>query len=206
MKKIVVDPKARGLIFDLDGTIADTMPVHFAVYRNILRQYGVEFTPAVFDTLAGVPAIETFEKLNQMYGLSLNAREMGAFKEAEYEQMMHLIRPIDPVVEVIREYHGKLPMAVGTGGYQRLARKTLRMIGLDSLFSILISSEDVTHHKPHPETFLRCAELMGVEATQCQVFEDGRLGIQAARTAGMMTVDVTQYYEVSIGKDIEGIS
>lgn len=205
MKKIVVDPKARGLIFDLDGTIADTMPVHFAVYHKILRQFGVEFTPAVFDTLAGVPAIETFEKLNEMYGLSMNAMEMGKYKEAEYEKMMHLIRPIDPVVEVIRHYHGKLPMAVGTGGYQRLAWKTLRIIGLDSLFSILISSEDVTYHKPHPETFLRCAELMGVDAIQCQVFEDGRLGIQAAQAAGMMTVNVTEYYEVSIGKDIEGM-
>lgn len=205
MKKIFVDPKAKGLIFDLDGTIADTMPVHFAVYRNILRQYGVEFTPAVFDTLAGVPAIETFERLNELYGLTLDAREMGKFKEAEYEKMMHLIRPIDPVVEVIRQYHGKLPMAVGTGGYQRLAWKTLRIVGLDSLFSILISSEDVTYHKPHPETFLRCAELMGVDARHCQVFEDGRLGIQAAQTAGMMTVDVTEYYEVSIGKDIEGM-
>ena len=199
MKTLTVDPKAKGLIFDLDGTIADTMPVHFAVYRDILKGYGVDFTPAIFDTLAGVPAVGTFERINKMYGLNLDALEMGHFKEREYEKMMHLIVPIDPVVKIIQAYHGKLPMAVGTGGYTRLAWKTLQSLGLDNYFTILVSSEDGTHHKPHPETFLRCAERMGVEPAFCQVFEDGRLGIQAAETAGMMAVNVTDYYNVTIG-------
>jgi beta-phosphoglucomutase family hydrolase len=200
LKSITIDSRAKGLIFDLDGTIADTMPVHFEVYRRILKNYGVDFTPEVFDTLAGVPAVGTFEKLNELYGLSLDAFEMGHYKEAEYEKMMHLIKPIEPVVDIIHQYHGKLPMAVGTGGYTRLAWKTLQIIGLDSFFKILISSEDVQNHKPHPDTFLKCAELMGVEPKYCQVFEDGRLGIQAAETAGMMIVDVTDFYEVTIGK------
>jgi beta-phosphoglucomutase family hydrolase len=200
LKKITVDSRAKGLIFDLDGTIADTMPVHFEVYRKILKDYGVDFTPEVFDTLAGVPAVGTFEKVNEMYGLSLNAYEMGHFKEAEYEKMMHLIKPIEPVVEIIRQYHGKLPLSVGTGGYTRLAWKTLQIIGLDSFFTILISSEDVLNHKPHPDTFLKCAEMMGVEPEYCLVFEDGRLGIQAAETAGMMAINVTDYYMVTIGK------
>jgi beta-phosphoglucomutase family hydrolase len=200
LKRITIDSCAKGLIFDLDGTIADTMPVHFEVYRRILKNYGVDFTPEVFDNLAGVPAVGTFEKVNEMYGLNLNAYEMGHYKEAEYEKMMHLIKPIEPVVEIIHQYHGKLPMSVGTGGYTRLAWKTLQIIGLDSFFKILISSEDVQNHKPHPDTFLKCAELMGVEPQFCQVFEDGRLGIQAAETAGMMVVDVTEFYEVTIGK------
>jgi beta-phosphoglucomutase-like phosphatase (HAD superfamily) len=200
LKKICVSPEARGLIFDLDGTIADTMPVHFTVYRDILKEYGVDFTPQLFDTLAGVPAVETFVKLNELFGLTLDAREMGRYKELEYEKKMHLIRPIEPVMEVIRSYYGRLPLSVGTGGYHRLAWKTLEIVGLDSMISILVSSENVTHHKPHPETFLKCAEMMGVEPRYCHVFEDGRLGIEAARTAGMMVTDVTEYYEVSIGK------
>lgn len=200
LKKISIDNRTKGLIFDLDGTIADTMPVHFEVYRKILKNYGVDFTPEVFDTLAGVPAVGTFEKVNEMYGLSLNAYEMGHYKEAEYEKMMHLIKPIEPVVEIIRLYHGKLPMAVGTGGYTRLAWKALQIIGLDSFFKILISSEDVLNHKPHPDTFLKCAEQMGIEPQYCLVFEDGRLGIQAAESAGMMTINVTDYYTVTIGK------
>ena len=91
-------------------------------------------------------------------------------------------------------------MAIGTGGSRRLALKTLEVIGLDRYFDILVSSEDVNQFKPHPETFLKCAELMGVEPADCEVFEDGILGIEAAQAAGMMVVDVTQYYEVTIGK------
>lgn len=200
MKKITVDSRAKGLIFDLDGTIADTMPVHFNVYRNILKNYGVDFTPDIFDTLAGIPAIGTFEKINEIYGLNLDAFEMGHYKEAEYEKMMHLIKPIEPVVDIILQYHGKLPMAVGTGGFTRLSWKALKILNLDNYFSILVSSEDVKNHKPFPDTFLKCAELMGVVPEFCQVFEDGKLGMKAAETAGMMAVNVTDYYTVTIGK------
>lgn len=200
MKKITVDSRAKGLIFDLDGTIADTMPVHFNVYRNILKNYGVDFTPEIFDTLAGIPAIGTFEKINEIYGLNLDAFEMGHYKEAEYEKMMHLIKPIEPVVDIILQYHGKLPMAVGTGGFTRLSWKALKILNLDKYFNILVSSEDVKNHKPFPDTFLKCAELMGVVPEFCQVFEDGKLGMKAAETAGMMAVNVTDYYTVTIGK------
>jgi HAD superfamily hydrolase (TIGR01509 family) len=90
-------------------------------------------------------------------------------------------------------------MAVGTGGSNRLAWKTLEIVGLRDYFSVLVCSEDVTNFKPHPETFLKCAEQMGVEPRFCQVFEDGILGIQAALTAGMFVTDVTKYYKVTIG-------
>jgi HAD superfamily hydrolase (TIGR01509 family) len=91
-------------------------------------------------------------------------------------------------------------MAVGTGGSRRLSLKSLDIIGLGGYFDILVTSEDVSNFKPHPETFLKCAELMGVAPVDCEVFEDGVLGIQAARTAGMMVVDVTEYYNVTIGQ------
>jgi beta-phosphoglucomutase family hydrolase len=198
--KLVIDPSAKGLIFDLDGTIADSMPVHFIAYRNILNEYNIAFTPEVFITLAGVPAIETIARLNRIYGAQMNAEVIGIRKEKEYEKIMHLIKPIEPVVSLIREYAGKIPMSVGTGGYSRLAWKTLEILDLKKYFDILVSSEDVENHKPHPETFLKCAEKMGVEPRFCQVFEDGQPGIKAATAAGMMVVDVTEYYEVTIGK------
>ncbi len=202
MKKIVVNPKAKALIFDLDGTIADTMPVHFLAYKNILSGFGIDFTPELFATLAGVPAIATIQKLNEMFGTKMNPEETGRYKESEYEKIMHKMKPVRPVVELVRKYHRKMPMAIGTGGYRRLAWKTLEIIGLKDNFEILVSGEDVEHPKPHPETFLKCAALMGVEPEICHVFEDGKLGIQAARAAGMMSTLVTGYYKVTIGKDI----
>ena len=201
-KKLEVNPMAKALIFDLDGTLADTMPVHFWAYKNILSEYGIDFTPELFATLAGIPAVDTIRKLNELFGTKMNPEEIGHFKEAEYEKIMHKMKPVEPVVELMKEYHGKLPMAVGTGGYKRLAWKTMRILGLDNYFDILVSSDDISHPKPHPETFLKCAELLGVEPEFCQVFEDGEPGIRAASAAGMMATLVTGFYEVTIGKEI----
>lgn len=86
VKKLDINPGAKALIFDLDGTLADTMPIHFLAYKNILVKYGINFTPEVFATLAGIPAVETIKKLNEMYGTAMNAEEIGHFKEREYEK------------------------------------------------------------------------------------------------------------------------
>ena len=200
--RLQVDPSARGLIFDLDGTIADSMPVHFIAYQHILSEYGIHFTPEVFETMAGMPAVGTISKINEIYGTRFDPEQTGMAKEAEYERLMHLIEPIEPVVSLIREYQGRIPMAVGTGGYKRLAWKTLEILGLRDCFTVLVSSEDVTRHKPFPDTFLKCADLMGIKPEHCQVFEDSALGIEAALTAGMMAVDVTRFYKVTTGKKL----
>ncbi len=202
MKKLDINPKAKALIFDLDGTLADTMPIHFLAYKNILVEYGIDFTPEIFATLAGIPAVGTIEKLNEMYGTKMNAEEVGHFKEQEYEKIMHKMKPVQPVIELVEKYNGKMPMAVGTGGYKRLAWKTMHILGLEKYFDILVSTEDVARSKPFPDTFLKCAELMGVEPSVCEVFEDGEPGIQAAGAAGMMATLVTDYYEVTTGKSI----
>ena len=202
MKKLKINPNAKALIFDLDGTLADTMPVHFLAYKHILAGYGIQFTPEIFATLAGIPAVGTIEKLNEMFGTLMNAEEVGHYKEREYEKIMHKMKPVEPVVNLAKQYHGVLPMAVGTGGYKRLAWKTMDILGLGKYFDILVSTEDVQRPKPFPDTFLRCAELMGVAPAVCEVFEDAHLGIQAAQAAGMMATLVTGYYEVTIGKEL----
>lgn len=203
MKKLEINPKAKALIFDLDGTLADTMPVHFWAYKNILADYGIDFTPELFGPLAGIPATGTISKLNEMFGTTMDAEMVGHSKELEYEKIMHKMKPVKPVVDLVHKYHGKLPMAVGTGGQRRLAWKTLEILDLKSYFDILVSFEDVKHPKPHPETFLKCAEQLEVEPQHCQVFEDGHLGLEAATAAGMMSTLVTDYYQVSIGKELD---
>lgn len=195
-----ISPNAKGLIFDLDGTLADTMPIHYIAWKNAAARYGIDFTPELFATLAGIPVYPTVEKLNELFGMNIDPREMGDLKEAEFENNMHLTPEIKIVTDLVRKYHGKIPMAIGTGGSRRLSMKTLGIIGLQDYIDIMVTSEDVENFKPHPETFLKCAELMGIEPRFCEVFEDGILGMQAARTAGMMVVDVTAYYEVTIGK------
>lgn len=202
MKIPEIHPETKALIFDLDGTLADTMPVHFWAYKNILSDYGIEFTPELFASLAGIPAVGTIEKLNEIFGTTMDAEKVGHFKEQEYEKIMHKMKPVDPVVELVKKYHGVLPMAIGTGGYKRLAWKSLEILGLDKYFSVLVSAEDVVRPKPHPDTFLKCAEILGIDPAVCQVFEDGEPGMQAACAAGMRATLVTGFYDVSIGKPI----
>lgn len=202
MKELKINPTAKALIFDLDGTLANTMPVHFWAFKNIVIDYGIEFTPELFAKLAGVPSVGTIEKLNEWFGTNMDAEEIGHFKEEEYEKIMHKMKPIAPVVELAKKYHGVLPMAIGTGGYKRLAWKTMEILGLDKYFDILVSIDDVERPKPFPDTFLKCAELLGVQPSVCEVFEDAELGIQAAKSAGMMATLVTDYYEVTVGQEI----
>ncbi len=198
--KLTINPNAKGLIFDLDGTLADTMPIHYIAWKNAAARYGIDFTTELFAQLAGIPLYPTVEKLNQIFGKNIDPKEMGDLKEAEFEENMHQTPEIKIVTDLVRAHQGKIPMAVGTGGARRLALKTLEIIGLQNYFEVLVTSEDVSHFKPNPETFVKCAKLMGVAPTDCEVFEDGILGIQAAKAAGMMVVDVTKYYEVTIGK------
>lgn len=199
-RQIEVSPDVKGLIFDLDGTIADTMPIHFIAWRNAAARYGIDFTIELFEQLAGIPLYKTVEKLNELFNKNIDPREMGDAKEKEYEDNMGKALPIEPVMDVIKKYHGKLPMAIGTGGNRDLSLKAMRLTGVDQYIDKLVSADEVENHKPHPDTFLKCAELISVKPEDCMVFEDGVLGIQAAQKAGMKVVDVTDYYEVTMGK------
>ncbi len=200
MQEIPIYNNIEGLIFDLDGTIADTMPAHFIAWRDTCKKYGINFTPELFGRLAGIPLYGTVEKLNEIFNKDVDPVKVGDEKEELFLRSLEETKVIEPIADVIRRYYGKLPMSVGTGGHRDVAEKTLKIIGMDGFFDILVSSDDIQHPKPHPETFLKCAEKMGVEPSKCQVFEDGILGMIAAKKAGMQLIDVTKYYQVTIGQ------
>ncbi len=195
-------PLAKGLIFDIDGTICDTMPVHFIAWRQTAAEHGIDFTPELFVEVTGVPAFQTSQYLKKKFNADFDEMEFTLRKEERYEQNMHKAKPIEPVVKLIRENKGKLPMVCGTGGSQYLAWKTLEIAGVKDCFDHVVAAEDVVNHKPFPDTFLKAAELIGVPPEYCEVFEDGELGLQAAERAGMMCVDVTKYYEVTTGREL----
>lgn len=199
MQEIQIAEGIKGLIFDLDGTIADTMPAHFTAWQKTSARYGIDFTPELFAQLAGIPLYATVKKLNEIFGKNISPEELGDLKESMFLETLDQTQPIKPVTDIIKKYHGILPMAVGTGGQRSIARQTLEVIGMAQYFNILVSSDDILHPKPHPETFLKCAELMEVAPYQCLVFEDGLPGIRAAENAGMKVIDVKNYYTVNIG-------
>lgn len=192
-QELKVDPKAKGLIFDIDGTISDTMSIHLLAYQETAAEYGFEITPEIFYSMGGMPAFQTSVRLKEKFQKDFDPQEFADKKEANFLKNIHLAKPINPVVKIIKEYAGKLPMACGTGGTRYYALKTLDLAGVLPHFEHVVTAEDVKNHKPHPDTFLKAAELIGVSPEYCQVFEDSKLGIQAALTAGMMATDITPY-------------
>ncbi len=192
---IDVHPDARGLIFDIDGTLADTMGIHLQAWKLVGKMHGFDYPEDLFYRLAGTPTRKIVPIVNERFSLTLDVESMVKEKEEAFIKCIRDVRPIEAVARIVREYNGKLPMSLGTGGTRDLAILTMRAIGMDCYFDILVSADDVEHHKPAPDTFLKCAELMGVEPARCQVFEDGEQGLEAARRAGMIPTDVRPYLD-----------
>ena len=187
----------KGLIFDLDGTLADTMPYHFKGWQIACRKFGADIDPSFLRQHTGSPGWIIAEEIIKTCKLEgkVNVEQIMAEKLIQFYKDHHLVKPIDPVVGIVKRYYGKLPMSVGTGGHREAVEKTLEITGLRKYFDIIITANDVTHFKPHPETFLKCAELMNIDPQFVEVFEDGDLGIEAAKAAGMIATDVRSWYD-----------
>ncbi len=190
MNRIEVDPRVKGLIFDLDGTLVNSMPIHYKAYQEVFNQEGVDFSEKLFYELAGVASSRIVEIINEKYGSALDPETISILKEDTYIKMMDQVQPVTAVLDVVKAFHGKLPMAIGTGSPGGHSWITVNATGYDKYFDILISRDDVEKGKPDPETFVKCAEAMNVNPKDCQVFEDGDLGLQAAKTAGMIATDI----------------
>jgi beta-phosphoglucomutase family hydrolase len=192
-----IKPDIKGLIFDLDGTLADTMPYHYQAWQIACRKFGITIEREFLRTHTGSPgwiiAGRILEENNLDGKVAVNEIIEEKLK-AFYERQKH-IKPIIPVAAIVKKYYGKLPMAVGTGGHREAVERTLEITGLRQYFDIIVTANDVDNFKPHPETFLKCAAAMDVEPRFIEVFEDGDLGFEAAKTAGMQVTDVKPWYD-----------
>ncbi len=187
----------KGLIFDLDGTLADTMPYHFEGWKKACKKYGAHIDNSFLRKHTGSPGWIIAREIIKDCNLNGNVtvEQIVEEKLVEFYKLQHLVKPIKPVTDIVKRYHGKLPMAVGTGGNRNAVERTLEITGLRKYFDIIVTANDVNDFKPHPETFLKCAELMQVEPEFIEVFEDADLGIEAARKAGMKVTDVRSWYD-----------
>ena len=192
-----IKPGIKGLIFDLDGTLADTMPYHFKGWKTACRKFGAEIDNTFLRKHTGSPGWIIAKEIIEKCGLngSVTSEQIIDEKLIEFYKDQHLVKPILPVVEIVKKYYGILPMAIGTGGHREAVERTLEITDLRKYFDIIITANDVENFKPHPETFLKCADLMQVNPEYIEVFEDGDLGIEAANEAGMVATDVRFWYD-----------
>lgn len=198
---ITFDPSAYdGFIFDCDGTLADSMPLHYQAWSETLAlKLGKpsDFTESMFYRFGGMPARQIVERLNKDYGYGLVPDQFAHEKEMRFLELLPGIGPVQEVVDVLNRLGPQAKVAVASGGLTEIVRDTLSRIGFkagpNEKIKFIVGSDQVTHGKPSPELFLHAAELLGVDPKRCLVFEDAEPGFEAAKAAGMDYIDVRPF-------------
>ena len=180
----------QGLIFDCDGTLANTMPLHWRAWQLVTERHGLHFPEDRFYSLGGVPSRDILRMLAREQGKSIDHIAVAHEKEEAYLPLMAQVEPIHAVVEIAQAHHGKIPMAVASGGTQAIIVMVLEHLKIRRLFDAVVTSEMVTNQKPAPDIFLEAARRIGVDPRFCRAYEDTDLGLEAIRAAGMDAVDV----------------
>jgi beta-phosphoglucomutase family hydrolase len=185
---------AQAFIFDLDGTLADTMPSHYVAWTKVAARHGLTFPEARFYSLGGVPTEKIARMLITEAGLTIDPKMIALEKEQTYYDSLGPggIRAIDPVLALARRHHAQNegPLAVASGSVRRLVTRTLGALGIADWFAAVVTAEDTTRHKPEPDVFLEAARRLDAAPATCTVYEDTDIGLEAARRAGMRAVDV----------------
>ncbi|MGJ8696316.1 MAG: HAD family hydrolase [Verrucomicrobiaceae bacterium] len=189
----------QALIFDLDGTLVDSMPAHFDAWCKALADHGAPgvFPEDVFYAMGGRPTRDIVEILNGEQGLKLDPDAVALAKRRHFMGSLSKVEFIDEVIEFARANRGKVPMAVASGGTRLVVEKTLQSLGVSDLFDEVVTADDVVNGKPAPDIFLEAASRLEVAPEGCVVFEDAPAGIRAARDAGMEVVVIPARVQLS---------
>ncbi|HEX2854202.1 MAG TPA: HAD family phosphatase [Opitutaceae bacterium] len=192
MKLDIPDGKFAGYIFDLDGTLIDTMPLHYRAWDAAMRQAGLKcpLDEDLFYSFGGVPTRRVAELIAEHYKLTIDPHAVFHHKESLFMEIQADAQLIEPVVAFARRVAATHPVGIASGGPRNVVRRSLELAGLAALFPVVVTADDVTHGKPSPDMFLLAAKQMGVPPKECLVFEDAEPGMRAAEAAGMRWVRV----------------
>jgi len=187
---LLVPAGIRGLIFDCDGTLADSLPLHYAAWEQTFAALNLSCPLEFLLRHNGKPTDVIVARYNAEFGPTLNVAEFTADKERRTYARLLQTRPLEPAATLARRYFGRLPLAVVSGSNRANVERTLRAIGLRELFTVVLTADDGLPSKPAPDLFLEAARRLQVEPGVCQVFEDADAGLEAAHRAGMLATDV----------------
>jgi len=183
-------------LFDMDGTIADSMPLHYLAWKQALAEFGcTDFPEDLFYSWGGMPVREIIASLNRRHALSMPVDEVAHRKESLYYELLPKLTAVPEVLEQIEQAHTRIPFAVVSGSTRESVTASLRALHLEDKFDVLVCAGDYTNAKPDPEPFLLAAQKLNVPPASCLVFEDTAMGIQAATAAGMQSVRILQPWE-----------
>ena len=199
MKLKIPAGEFRAYLFDCDGTIADSMPLHYIAWSKALGEWNCPFGEELFYAWGGKPPVEIVSTLNRMHGLNMPVEAVAARKENLYYELLPRLQPVAEVLEHIDAMHGRIPLAVVSGSTRESVVKSLTTLGLLDKFDVLVGSEEYQHSKPAPDAYLTAAARLRMAPRDCLVFEDTDLGIQSAVAAGMASVRVPSSMERRAG-------
>jgi HAD superfamily hydrolase (TIGR01509 family) len=182
-------------LFDCDGTITDSMPLHYIAWTKALGAWNCTFDEDLFYALGGMPTDQIVRLLNERQGLRMPVEAVTQQKEDKFFELLPQLKVVPEVLEHIEAQHGRIPLAVVSGGSREAVTASLALVNLLDRFNTLVCSEDYTKAKPDPEAYLVAATRLGVPPAACLVFEDTDMGIQAATAAGMPSVKVPPPWE-----------
>jgi HAD superfamily hydrolase (TIGR01509 family) len=182
-------------LFDCDGTIVDSMPLHYIAWSKALGEWNCPFPEDRFYQMGGMPIVEIIEHLAQEHGIEMPALRVAERKEALYYEHLPKLKAVPEVLEHIEAQHGRIPFAVVSGSTRESVEASLYATGLSEKFDTLVCAGDYGKSKPDPEPFLIAAKRLGVAPQSCLVFEDTQMGIDAAEAAGMAWVRVPPPWE-----------
>lgn len=180
----------KAYLFDCDGTVVDSMPLHYLAWRRALDAVSCDFPEELFYAWGGRPVDQILADLSKAQGLTIPVQETADIKEGYFHEALPQLTAVAEVLEHIEEAHGRVPFAIVSGGGRESVKRSLEQLHLLDRFETLVCAEDYTLAKPHPEPYLIAAERLGVAPRDCLVFEDTDLGIEAAKAAGMSWVKV----------------
>ncbi len=193
---IEIGDDVKALLFDLDGTLVDNMQLHIDAWVQTGAHFGLQITAEMIQINAGIPTRQLIVKLASENGWTIDTNEFTKLKQSTYRELKANagpIKKIEPIIEIVRYYHGKIPMTIGTGSSRPNAISALQDAGIIDCFDLIISADDVENPKPHPEVWLKGASHVGVDPKNCLVFEDGQKGMDAADAAGVPWIDVRKH-------------
>lgn len=195
MKLKLPEGSFKAYLFDCDGTIADSMPLHYRAWKRALGEWNCEFEEEIFYAWGGMPVAEIISTLNQRHGLCMPVEAVAGRKESLYFELLPELKPVPEVLEHIEAERGRVPFAVVSGSTRESVTASLVSLKLLDRFDTMVCAGEYAKSKPDPEAFLLAADRLGAEPEDCLVFEDTEMGIQAATAAGMASVRVPPPWE-----------
>ncbi len=193
MKRISFEENVKGLVFDCDGTLVDSMPLHMKAWEEAFAGFKERYDKEFLFSLKGMKETEIIGAYNRRFSTNIDAEKIVKAKHEYFIIHIKDIKPIKPVVDVVKAYFNKLPLAVVSGSVKEIVHLELKVIGIHDLFNVILTADDPFKPKPDPEIFFAAANQIDISPADCLVFEDGDPGLEAAAKAGMQTIDVRNY-------------